>query len=197
MKKLVLAMQMAIMLVSSAFSGEAGKQLSAAAADMKTTFPAVPAPTKAAASVPNPLSKRYPLVIPPVCQSFMGLRVNFQPISKAELDSIGIILAAAHPSPTNPLVVFDGQTLSRTPPEFQRQILLHECAHKSLGPMGSGSPEEEAAADCYAAKRLSNEYGYGRKELNTIAEYTRYILKREGIPPAIIEDKITAVSACF
>ncbi|MEK7836831.1 MAG: hypothetical protein AAB328_02490, partial [candidate division NC10 bacterium] len=78
--------------------------------------------------------------------------VEFVPAPKAQLDAMGIILAAAHPSLSVPVVVFDRDTLSRTPPEFQRQILLHECAHKSLALMGS--QEEEDKADCEAARRL-------------------------------------------
>ncbi|MBI3549169.1 MAG: hypothetical protein HY078_09035 [Elusimicrobia bacterium] len=153
-----------------------------------------------AAAADGPFDRDFGLVEAPACKSLMGMDVRFVPVTKAELEGVGqrygtvFILGVAHPSPMVPLVIFDHETLRKTPHEFQRQILLHECAHKSHG-FGGSQPEEDAA-DCEAAKRLRAEFGYGAKEFETIVAYTRHILEREEIPEAQIRPKLRAVAAC-
>ncbi len=141
------------------------------------------------------------LVAPPSCTSQFGQPVQFVPLSKADFEAFGarynaqFILAAALPNPVRPVVLLDRDTLAGTPPEFQRQVLLHECAHISHGLRGS--PEEEKAADCEAAKRLKTEFGAGRKELESILAVTRRVLKAEDIEEPLIMGKLNDVAACF
>lgn len=172
---------------------DSGARAMGVAAPARVDVPEPKAVPAAAKPVPDPFSRRYRLVAPPSCKSLLGMDVEFVPAPKAQLDALGIVLAAAHPSLAVPVVVFDRDTLSRTPPEFQRQVLLHECAHKSLGLMSA----QEKEADCEAARRLQKEHGYGRKEFGVIAAYTRHVLEREEVREDLIKEKLADVGACY
>ena len=70
-------------------------------------------------------------------------------------------------------IQYNEEVLKDRPEEWQTQVLLHECGH--LQDISTGrdfayyGTVKEYAADCYSARRLKSEYGYGKEEFQIIA----------------------------
>ncbi len=117
------------------------------------------------------------------CRDMNGKPVRYIGVSARKFRSMGIMTAFATTSPGRK-VIYDRDSLSLMPEQFQQMVLWHECGHYVLGHLhpaafNSTSPkvvqERERAADCYAAKMMVGHLGYDEADIEVATSTLRHM----------------------
>lgn len=111
--------------------------------------------------------------IPPICEDATRAPVTFRRATTDEVRRAGYGLAYVEKGGDGrPYIVYDHERLAGTKKEFQKFVMMHECAHHSLDhtrkfPTATPSEREELekVADCHALRRLE----YTHREIEIIA----------------------------
>mgnify|MGYP000521666697 CR=1 FL=1 len=89
----------------------------------------------------------------------------------------------------HPVISYNSAFLSSKPKEWNRQVMVHECAHLKIHALPKQNPPtKEYEADCFSAGVLKKDYGYKDEEFDIIINTMREIL-----PP----DRIHAFNSCL
>ena len=140
-----------------------------------------PAAFPVSGAVPSaiPSAKSAPAMVTlPACRNNHGQLVSFRETTTRELKREGVGLAVSYKDSAGiPRVDYDAKRLSRTPPEFQEDVLYHECAHHALGhpdlsqaAFNAAEKKYEEQADCHAFQKLVREKNFGYREIKIIAD---------------------------
>ena len=146
-------------------------------------------------------STEYDVVAPPPCANYKGETVGF------------IDRRSGRPGFAAGMAVRDGggkpvvlrSNYAAAPPEFQRFIDRHECAHHQTGDVdrphpprnGSGHLMNESISDCIAILRLRDEDGYDRAGFDRVAAAMRDEMAKIGFPEISIASRISNIDKCF
>ncbi len=149
------------------------------------------------AQTPTP----YDVVNPPSCANNKGEAVRF--IERNGGSSAMAAGMAIRDSNGKPVVY--RSNYAATPPEFQRFIDRHECAHHQTGDVDRphpprNSPEHlmnESISDCVAILRLRDEDGYNRAAFDRVAAAMRHDMTKIGFPEISIGSRIGNIDNCY
>lgn len=143
----------------------------------------------------------YDVVNPPPCTNTDGETVRFIERSRGRA---GIAAGMAiRDRSGKPAIV--RSNYAATPPEFQRFIDRHECAHHQTGDIDRPHPPRnspdhlmnESISDCIAILRLRDEDGYNRAAFGRVAAAMRHEMAKIGFPEISISSRIRNIDNCF
>ncbi|TCD14123.1 hypothetical protein [Oricola cellulosilytica] len=143
----------------------------------------------------------YEVVAPPACVNDKGEPVRFEDRDGGRADLAAGM--AARDGDGEPVVY--RSNYSATPPDFQRFIDFHECAHHQTGDVDRPHPPRngpehlmnESISDCVAILRLRDEEGYGRAGFERVAAAMRADMERIGFPEISVSSRIANIETCF
>ncbi len=143
----------------------------------------------------------YDVVKPPLCDNHKGEKVDFIERSGGRA---GIAAGMAVRDSSGKPVVFRSNYDS-APPEFQRFIDRHECAHHQTGDIDRPHPPRNSAdhlmnesiSDCVAILRLRDEEGYDRAAFNKVSAALRFEMANIGFPEISISSRIGNIDTCY
>jgi hypothetical protein len=143
----------------------------------------------------------YNVVTPPPCTNKKGETVRFIDNSRGRP---GLAAGMADRDGSGKPVVFRSN-YTATPPEFQKFIDRHECAHHQTGDVDRPHPPRnspghlmnESISDCVAILRLRDEDGYDRAAFNRVAAAMRNDMVKIGFPEISISSRISNIDNCF
>ena len=143
----------------------------------------------------------YDVVQPPACTNNKGEAVSFI-ASKKGRSHIASGMAIRDQS-GKPVVYRSNYTV--TPPDFQRFIDRHECAHHQTGDVDRPHPPRngvahlmnESISDCIAILRLRDEEGYNRAAFSKVANAMRVDMAKIGFPEISISSRISNIHNCY
>jgi len=143
----------------------------------------------------------YKVVTPPPCTNNKGETVRFVDSSRGRP---GLAAGMADRDGSGKPVVFRSN-YTAAPPEFQKFIDRHECAHHQTGDVerphpprnGPGHLMNESISDCVAILRLRDEDGYDRAAFNRVAAAMRNDMAKIGFPEISISSRISNIDNCF
>jgi hypothetical protein len=143
----------------------------------------------------------YEVVAPPACTNNNGETVRFVDSSRGQP---GLAAAMAGRDGSDNPVVFRSN-YAAAPPDYQRFIDRHECAHHQTGDVDRphpprNSPEHlmnESISDCVAILRLRDEEGYDRAGFDRVAVAMRGDMEKIGFPEISISSRIGNIENCF
>jgi hypothetical protein len=143
----------------------------------------------------------YDIVDPPTCSNHQGETVRF--VDRGAGDGSVAAGMAVRDSDGAPTVFRSNYAAS--PPEFQRFIDRHECAHHQTGDVDRPHPPRngpehlmnESVSDCIAILRLRDEEGYDEAVLGAVTDAMQADMESIGFPEISITSRISNVSNCF
>ncbi len=144
---------------------------------------------------------QYAVVAPPSCANNKGETVRFAERSGGRADvAMGMAVREQDGEP----VVYR-LNFAATPPDFQRFIDRHECAHHQTGDVDRPHPPQhspehmmnESISDCVAILRLRDEDGYDRAGFDRVAAAMRHDMAKIGFPEISISSRISNIENCF
>jgi len=143
----------------------------------------------------------YEVVGPPVCHNNKGEAVSF---IDSQGGRTGVAAGMAIRDRSGKPVVFRSN-YAATPPEFQRFIDRHECAHHQVGDIDRPPPPRngpaymmnESISDCVAILRLRDEDGYDRAAFTKVAAAMRFEMAKIGFPEISISSRISNIDTCY
>jgi hypothetical protein len=108
----------------------------------------------------------------PVCTDLLGTRVPYQLNSAIPKSGLATV------SGNQPVIFLKAEDLRRYSPPVQRFLYAHECGHQALGQVIAAlyfrvnlGPNEELAADCFAANELIRVGRMTNEDWNEIAAF--------------------------
>jgi hypothetical protein len=142
----------------------------------------------------------YDVVAPPSCANNKGETVRFIDRNSARP---GMAAGMAARDSGEPVVY--RSNYAAAPPEFQRFIDRHECAHHQTGDVDRPHPPRngpdplmnESISDCVAILRLRDEEGYGQAAFDRVAAAMRNDMAKIGFPEISISSRIRNIDNCF
>ncbi len=143
----------------------------------------------------------HDVVKPPHCTNNKGQTVRF---IDRDGGRAGPAAGMARRNGDGEPVVFRSN-YSATPPDYQRFIDRHECAHHQTGDVDRphpprNSPEHlmnESISDCVAILRLRDEDGYDRAAFDRVAAAMRNEMAKIGFPEISISSRISNIDNCY
>jgi len=92
-----------------------------------------------------------------------------------------------------------------SPPEFQRFMDRHECAHHQTGDVDRPHPRRnssehlmnESISDCIAILRMRDEEAYNRSAFDRVATAIRDVMEKIGFPEISISSRISNIKNCY
>lgn len=143
----------------------------------------------------------YEVVAPPSCTNNKGESVQFV---TRETKREGLAAGMANRDGDGKPVVFRANYQS-SPPDYQRFIDRHECAHHQTGDVDRPHPPRngpehlmnESICDCIAILRLRDEDGYDRAGFDKVAAAMRHDMGKIGFPEISISSRISNIENCF
>ncbi len=145
----------------------------------------------------------HDIVAPPTCMNSKGEAVQFVDRENST-DGSGLASGMAIRDSSGTPSVFRSN-YRFAPPEFQRFIDRHECAHHQTGDVDlphppRNSPEHlmnESISDCIAILRLRDEEGYGKQKVGLITEALGRDMAQIGFPEISISSRVSNIENCF
>jgi hypothetical protein len=143
----------------------------------------------------------FDVVAPPTCMNNKGEAVRFVDTDRGNPD---IAAGMANRDAGGEPVVFRSN-YAAAPPDYQRFIDRHECAHHQTGDVDRPHPPRngpdhlmnESISDCVAILRLRDEEGYDRAGFDRVAAAMRSDMARIGFPEISIASRISNIRNCF
>lgn len=143
----------------------------------------------------------YDVVAPPPCANYKGETVSF--IDRRS-GRPGFAAGMAIRDGAGKPVVFRSN-YAAAPPDFQRFVDRHECAHHQTGDVDRPHPPRngpehlmnESISDCIAILRLRDEDGYDRAAFDRVAAAMRDDMAKIGFPEISIASRISNIDNCF
>ncbi len=143
----------------------------------------------------------YDVVNPPPCTNNKGEMVRFIE-RNGERSAMAAGMAIRD---RNGQAVIFRSNYAAAPPEFQRFIDRHECAHHQTGDVDRphpprNSPEHlmnESISDCVAILRLRDEEGFDRAGFSRVAAAMRHDMAKIGFPEISIGSRIGNIDNCY
>lgn len=143
----------------------------------------------------------YAVVPPPSCTNHKGETVRF--IDRGGGPPGMAAGMAARDGRGEPVVY--RSNFAAAPPEFQRFIDRHECAHHQTGDVDRPHPPRngpehlmnESIGDCVAILRLRDEEGYDRAAFDRVAAAMRDDMAKIGFPEISIASRISNIENCY
>jgi hypothetical protein len=143
----------------------------------------------------------YDVVAPPACTNDKGETVRF-----VDSERGGAAIAAGmarRDGDGNPVVI--RSNYAAAPPDFQKFIDRHECAHHQTGDVDRPHPPRngpehlmnESISDCVAILRLRDEDGYDQAGFDRVVEAMRGEMERIGFPEISIASRISNITNCY
>ena len=146
-------------------------------------------------------STEYDVVAPPPCTNYKGETVGF------------IDRRSGRPRFAAGMAVRDGggkpvvlrSNYAAAPPEFQRFIDRHECAHHQTGDVDRPHPPRngpehlmnESVSDCVAILRMRDEDGMDADAFRAVTSALRDSMQGVGFPEISISSRISNITNCF
>jgi len=152
-----------------------------------------------AAAQENP--KQYELTKPPQCTNDKGEQVEFRERNGGRFQVAAGM--ANRDAEGKPFVLRVNYAFS--PPEFQRFIDYHECAHHQTGDVDRPHPPRngpehllnESISDCVSILRLRDDENYDVKKLNAVTTAMRADMAKIGFPEISISSRISNLENCY
>jgi len=143
----------------------------------------------------------YDIVPAPPCTNYKGETVQF--IERSNEGS-GLAAGMAIRDRSGKPVIFRSN-YAAAPPEFQRFIDRHECAHHQTGDVDRPHPPRNSAehlmnesiSDCVAILRLRDEEAYNRASFSKVAAAMRHDMAKIGFPEISIGSRIRNIDNCY
>lgn len=143
----------------------------------------------------------HEVVAPPACTNNKGENVGF---IDRQGGRTGFAAAMAARDTSGKPVVYRSN-YAAAPPDYQRFIDRHECAHHQTGDVDRphpprNSPEHlmtESISDCVAILRLRDEDGYDRPALARVTAAMSDAMAQIGFPQISITSRISNIDNCF
>jgi hypothetical protein len=143
----------------------------------------------------------YEVVSPPSCANNRGEEVRFV---ESDRRGAGIAAGMANRDGDGNPVVFRSN-YAAAPPDYQKFIDRHECAHHQTGDVDRPHPPRngpehlmnESISDCIAILRLRDEDGYDRAGFDRVAAAMREEMARIGFPEISISSRIGNIRNCY
>ena len=144
---------------------------------------------------------KYDVVTPPACTNDKGETVRF---IDSERGGAGIAAGMARRDGDGDPVIIRSN-YSAAPPDFQKFIDRHECAHHQTGDVDRPHPPRngpehlmnESISDCIAILRLRDEDGYDQAGFDRVADAMRGEMARIGFPEISISSRISNITNCY
>ena len=145
--------------------------------------------------------EKFDIVNPPFCANNKGENVRFIESRRGRSDiAAGMAIRDGNGEP-----VILRMNYSATPPELQRFIDRHECAHHQTGDVDRPHPPRnsprhlmnESISDCIAILRLRDEEGYDRSAFKELTAALRNDMTKVGFPEISISSRINNIDNCF
>lgn len=146
-------------------------------------------------------SAQYEIVEPPSCINDLGETVEFR---ERQSDRLQVAAGMANRDGNRtPFVLRVNYGFS--PPQFQRFIDFHECAHHQTGDVDRPHPPRnsqahllnESISDCIAIMRLRDEDGYNNAQVEEVVAAMRNDMSKIGFPEISISSRISNTQNCY
>lgn len=143
----------------------------------------------------------YDVVTPPSCLNDKGETVRFV---ETQRGGSGIAAGMARRDDDGYPVVIRAN-YAAAPPDFQKFIDRHECAHHQTGDVDRPHPPRngpdhlmnESISDCIAILRLRDEDGYDQAGFDRVAAAMRAEMAKIGFPEISIASRISNITNCY
>ncbi len=144
---------------------------------------------------------KYDVVTPPACTNSKGETVRFVETNRGRA---GLAAGIANRDKDGKPVVLRSN-FGAAPPELQRFVDRHECAHHQTGDVDRphpprNSPEHlmnESISDCVAILRLRDEEGFDRAATSKVTAALRNDMAKVGFPEISISSRIRNIDSCY
>jgi len=146
-------------------------------------------------------AKEYKITEPPQCLNNKGELVEFRQRTGGRLQVAAGM--ANRDGEGKPFVLRMNYTYS--PPELQKFIDRHECAHHQTGDVDRPHPPRngpehlmnESISDCISIMRLRDEESYSLTQLKVVANSMRVDMAKIGFPEISISSRISNLENCY
>ncbi len=147
----------------------------------------------------------YKVTTPPKCENNKGEKVSYIAVDRARKGQSPRLAAGMANRDKEGKPVIYRSNFSAAPPEFQKFIDRHECAHHQTGDVDRPHPPRngpehlmnESISDCIAILRLRDEEGYDKKGFDKVAAAMRNDMQKMGFPEISMKSRVSNIKNCF